>query len=178
MRLRARVASHVRVAILKLAYPGLDIDRASHVGPDCDIQVGRGGTLTLRGVTLKRGVTVLVGEGAVVQMNCPYVGPNSVIVSRKSITIRGGTMIAEMAVIRDSNHERDELGRIESLEHQGDPILIGNDAWIAAGATVLAGVLIGDRATVAAGAVVTKSVPSEATVAGVPAQLLRSPGAK
>jgi acetyltransferase-like isoleucine patch superfamily enzyme len=46
--------------------------------------------------------------------------------------------------------------------------------WIAAGATVLQGVVVGDDAVVAAGAVVTKDVPARTLVAGVPAEVIRA----
>lgn len=52
-------------------------------------------------------------------------------------------------------------------------IVIGNDVWIGARATILSGVNIGDGAVVAAGALVTKDVPPYAIVGGVPAKLLK-----
>jgi acetyltransferase-like isoleucine patch superfamily enzyme len=54
------------------------------------------------------------------------------------------------------------------------PIRIGRGAWIAAGATVLQGVVVGDDAVVAAGAVVTKDVAPRTLVAGVPARFVRT----
>lgn len=50
---------------------------------------------------------------------------------------------------------------------------IGNDVWIAAGATILHNVKIGDGAVIGAGAVVTKDVPPYAIVAGVPARIIK-----
>ncbi len=47
---------------------------------------------------------------------------------------------------------------------------IGNDVWIAAGASILRGVTIGDGAVIGAGAVVTKNVEPYSIVAGVPAK--------
>lgn len=52
-------------------------------------------------------------------------------------------------------------------------IVIGNDVWIGARATILEGVTIGDGAVVAAGAIVTKDVPPYAIVGGVPAKIIR-----
>jgi acetyltransferase-like isoleucine patch superfamily enzyme len=54
-----------------------------------------------------------------------------------------------------------------------DPIVIGRNVWIGAGATVLQGVTIGDDAVVAAGAVVTRDVPAAVLVAGVPARVVK-----
>ena len=53
------------------------------------------------------------------------------------------------------------------------PIIIGKNVWIGANATVLAGVNIGDNAVIAAGAVVTKDVPANTVVGGIPARILK-----
>jgi maltose O-acetyltransferase len=57
-----------------------------------------------------------------------------------------------------------------------DPIHVGSDVWLGAGAIVLPGVTIGARAIVGAGAVVTRDVPEGAIVAGVPARIMRTIG--
>ena len=53
------------------------------------------------------------------------------------------------------------------------PIRIGNNVWIGAQATVLPGVTIDDGAIVAAGAVVTRDVPANVIVGGVPAKIIK-----
>lgn len=50
---------------------------------------------------------------------------------------------------------------------------IKRNAWIGANATVLAGITVGENAVVAAGAVVTKDVPDNTVVGGVPARILK-----
>ncbi|MNY36864.1 Maltose O-acetyltransferase [compost metagenome] len=54
------------------------------------------------------------------------------------------------------------------------PITIKKRAWIGAGATILPGVTIGENAVVAAGAVVSKDVPDNMIVGGVPARIIKS----
>ncbi len=54
------------------------------------------------------------------------------------------------------------------------PIHIGKNVWIGAHATILAGVTVGDNAVVAAGAVVSKDVPANTVVAGVPAKVIKT----
>ena len=54
------------------------------------------------------------------------------------------------------------------------PILIKRKAWIGAGVTILPGVTIGENAVVAAGAVVSKDVPDNTIVGGVPAKIIKS----
>jgi acetyltransferase-like isoleucine patch superfamily enzyme len=54
-----------------------------------------------------------------------------------------------------------------------EPTVVRRRASIGSGAVILGGLEIGAGATIGAGAVVTKSVAAGATVAGVPARLLR-----
>lgn len=54
------------------------------------------------------------------------------------------------------------------------PVTIGNDVWIGGNVTILPGVTIGNNVIVAAGAVVTKDVPDNSLVGGVPAKLIRT----
>lgn len=53
------------------------------------------------------------------------------------------------------------------------PIVLGKNVWIGSNSTILQGVTIGDNAIVAAGAVVTKDVPANTIVGGVPAKIIK-----
>lgn len=56
------------------------------------------------------------------------------------------------------------------------PIVIKRNAWIGAAVTILPGVTVGENSVVAAGAVVTKDVPANTVVAGVPAKVIKTIG--
>ena len=71
-----------------------------------------------------------------------------------------------------TNHPLEPSQRRAYIE--GKPIVIEKNVWIATGATILGGVVVGENAVVAAGAVVTKDVPPNSMVAGVPAKVIRS----
>jgi len=71
-----------------------------------------------------------------------------------------------------------ETHPIGSPERRAGPVLarpvrIGDGAWLGTRALILPGVEIGAGAVVAAGAVVTKDVPPNVLVGGVPARVLR-----
>lgn len=54
------------------------------------------------------------------------------------------------------------------------PIIIGNNVWMGDGVVIMPNVRIGDNSIIAANAVVTKDVPHNTVVAGVPAKILKN----
>ena len=58
-------------------------------------------------------------------------------------------------------------------EPGGKAPVIGNDVFIGAGAKIIGNIEIGDNVRIGAGAVVIKDVPSNVTVAGVPAKIVK-----
>jgi acetyltransferase-like isoleucine patch superfamily enzyme len=65
----------------------------------------------------------------------------------------------------------DPQNRVGKME--GRPITICDGVWLGARSTILPGVTVGGGAVVGAGAVVTKDVPANTVVAGVPAKVIR-----
>jgi acetyltransferase-like isoleucine patch superfamily enzyme len=89
----------------------------------------------------------------------------------------GGVEIGDLVMIGPNvnlittGHAMVPSQRRKTIESR--PIVIGRNVWIATGATILGGVTVGDNAVVGAGAVVTRDVPPNTFVAGVPARVLR-----
>jgi acetyltransferase-like isoleucine patch superfamily enzyme len=50
---------------------------------------------------------------------------------------------------------------------------VGSNVWIGYGACILRGVSVGDNSVVGTNSVVTKDVPANAVVAGIPARVIR-----
>jgi acetyltransferase-like isoleucine patch superfamily enzyme len=89
------------------------------------------------------------------------------------ITIGDGTLVGHGCTLTTLNHAVDPARRADMVP---SPIRIGRKVWLGAAVTVVPGVTIGDGAIVGAGAVVTKDVPADTIVAGVPARILRTTG--
>ena len=87
------------------------------------------------------------------------------------ISIGDGALIGHNVVLATLNHDQNPANR--GALHPA-PIVIGRNVWIGANAVVLAGVTVGDGAIIAAGAVVTKDVPPNTVVGGVPAKIIKT----
>jgi acetyltransferase-like isoleucine patch superfamily enzyme len=87
------------------------------------------------------------------------------------ITIENDVQIGPKVNLITENHPVDPSKR-KHLDLKS--ILIKQNVWIGAAATVLPGVTIGENSIVAAGAVVNKDVPANTIVGGVPAKVIKT----
>ncbi len=82
-------------------------------------------------------------------------------------------MIGPNTLITTVGHPLSPTARREK-KACGKPVTIGDDVWIGGNCTILPGVTIGNNVVVAAGAVVTKDVPDNCVVGGIPAKVLKN----
>ena len=109
------------------------------------------------------GKNITIGNNVFINAGCKFQDQGGIYIDE-------GALIGHGVVLATLNHDIDPEKR---QQLHPAPIHIGKRVWIGANATVTAGVTIGDNAVVAAGAVVTKDVPANAIVGGVPAKLIR-----
>lgn len=101
-----------------------------------------------------------------------YIAPGAVLLACCQIRLGDEVMVAHQCILTDSNHSL--VGTSYRYGRRKDaPIKVGDGTWIAANATIVAGVTLGKGVLVAANSVVTKDMPDLAIVGGVPARVLR-----
>jgi acetyltransferase-like isoleucine patch superfamily enzyme len=99
-----------------------------------------------------------------------YVNHACTFLDMGGITLEDDVLIGPKVNLVTENHPLDPVNRRALI---CKPIVIKRNAWIGAAATILPGVTIGENAVVAAGAVVSKDVPANTVVGGVPAKVIK-----
>jgi acetyltransferase-like isoleucine patch superfamily enzyme len=102
------------------------------------------------------------------------IGFHTFIYASERITIGADCMIAPFVYLVDSNHGTAVGTPMNRQANVTAPITVGDDVWIGARAVIGAGVRIESGAVVAAGSVVTRDIPPNAVVGGVPAKIIRT----
>lgn len=173
--IRLRVWSErSRAQRLRLRFEGVEVDRHARLARGANVDVAPGAHLRVGPCAIGADCVIEVASAAHVELLGDFIGARTTVVARKRITIGAGTLVAEMCVIRDSDHLRDEAGHLHATAHASAAVTIEAHCWLGARSTVLKGVTLGEGATVAAGAVVTRDVPAATVVGGVPARIISS----
>lgn len=133
------------------------------------LSVGPGSVILASSVLIELAPGAVLGIGANVALR-----RLTTISVREHVDIGYDALIAEMVTIRDHDHviAPPILYRLSGFV--AAPIRIDRNVWIGSKATITRGVTIGANSVIAANAVVTKDVPPDCIVGGVPAVRIRS----
>lgn len=101
-----------------------------------------------------------------------YANHNLIITDGAEVRFGDHVFIAPNCCFTTAEHPIDPEQRKKGLEI-AKPICVGNNVWIGAGSTILAGVTIGDNSVIGAGSVVTRSIPANVVAVGVPCRVMR-----
>jgi acetyltransferase-like isoleucine patch superfamily enzyme len=112
------------------------------------------------------GKNLTLGKDVLINIGCRFQDTGG-------ITIGDGSLIGHGSTLTTLNHGIDPDRRADMIP---SPVTIGRKVWLGAGVTVVPGVTIGDGAIVGAGSIVTRDVPADTIVAGVPARIIRATG--
>jgi acetyltransferase-like isoleucine patch superfamily enzyme len=166
----------VRLGAWKLRLRGrLRLDGIAFIGPGCRLEVGPNAVLELgRWSWLGHGCKIRCHEGRVQLGAKSVMGQECTVSAYQSVTIGRECVIADRVMLIDFDHGTAEVDRPIRLQgiYKRD-VRVGHNVWIGYGACILRGVTVGDNAIVGTNAVVTKDVPANAVVGGVPARVLR-----
>ena len=109
------------------------------------------------------GKNITVGEGVFINACCHFQ-------DHGGVTLDDGGQIGHKVVFATLNHGFAPEDRSTTYPA---PIVLKKNVWVGSNATILSGVTIGENAIVGAGSVVTKDVPDNAIVGGVPAKVIK-----
>ncbi len=109
------------------------------------------------------GKNIHVGEHVFINACCHFQ-------DHGGVTLGDGCQIGHNVVFATLNHGLEPADRGTTYPA---PIVLGRNVWVGSNATILQGVTIGDNAVVAAGAVVSRDVPANTIVGGVPARIIK-----
>lgn len=112
------------------------------------------------------GKNIFLGDDVFINYNC-------VILDMHNVFIGNHVMIAPNVTITTATHS---LSKIERRGNGGvaSEIHIEDDVWIGCNVSIMPGVRIGEGSVIGAGSVVTKDVPANSLVFGVPGKVIRS----
>ena len=110
------------------------------------------------------GKNITVGKNVFINACCHFQ-------DHGGVTLGDGCLIGHNVVFATLNHG---IAPEERASTHPAPIRLDKNVWVGSSSTILQGVTIGDNAIVAAGSVVTKDVPANTIVGGVPARYIRS----
>ena len=145
------------------------------LGSHLELQIGRRGTIRFgRFVWIGHGTKIRCHEGVVEIGDKTVIGQECTISAYQRVRIGEQCVIADRAMFIDFDHGIAEVERPIRVQgiYKRDTV-VGSNVWIGYGACVLRGVRVGDNSVIGTNAVVTKDVPANAVVGGVPAKVIR-----
>jgi acetyltransferase-like isoleucine patch superfamily enzyme len=145
------------------------------LGRGLELQIGRRGRVDFgRFVWIGDGTKIRCHEGVVEIGAKTVLGQGCTISAYRRVRIGEQCVIADRAMFIDFDHGVVEVER--PIRQQGiykRDVEAGSNIWIGYGACILRGVRVGDNSIIGTNSVVTKDVPANAVVAGIPARVIR-----
>ena len=165
-----------RLAYLKLRFgKRLQTEGLCFICPRVKLEIGPEATLKIgRWAWLGHGCKVRVHEGEVSIGAKTVIGQECTISAFQHVSIGRECIIADKVMLIDFDHGVTEVER--PIRTQGiykRDVRVGHNVWIGYGACILRGVTVGDNSIIGTSSVLTRTIPENAVVAGVPARVIR-----
>ena len=144
-------------------------------GKRLELEIGRRGTIRFgRFCWIGDGTKIRCHEGEVAIGAKTVFGQECTVSAYQHVRIGEQCVIADRAMFIDFDHGVVDVER--PIRQQGiykRDLDVGSNVWIGYGACFLRGVRVGDNSVIGTNSVVTRDVPANAVVGGVPARILR-----
>lgn len=104
-----------------------------------------------------------------------YANTGLTVIDDTFVTIGSHVMLGPRVTISAASHPVDPELRRQAYQYDL-PVVLEENVWVGAGATILPGVTIGKNSVIGAGSVVERDIPPDVVAAGVPCRVLREIG--
>jgi acetyltransferase-like isoleucine patch superfamily enzyme len=110
------------------------------------------------------GKNTRIGKNVFINCDCTFLDLGGIVIEDDVLIAPKVSLLSEGHPVSPKERRTLTVGRIH----------IKKNAWIGANATIMQGVTIGENSIVAAGAVVSKDVPDNSIVGGIPAKIIQT----
>lgn len=157
----------------KISFP-LDLKGGKHINVGNSVTIGKNSILNAWKTYLNYSFTpeIIIG-------NNTHLGEGIHISATTKISVGNNVLIGRRVSIIDNSHGDSSLTDLmiapanRKLYSKG-PIIIENNVWIGDKVTILSGVVIGTNSVIGANSVVTKNIPKNSIVGGIPAKIIKT----
>lgn len=138
---------------------------------------GSGHTLVIGPVCIiKRGMLWLEDNGCTIEIRHNTTAEDiSISAAENGRAVRVGAdcmFSSQVHITTTDSHSVLDAGTKQRINPAGD-VIIGDHVWVGAGVRILKGVRVGDNSVIGAGSIVTKDIPCNTVVAGIPARVIK-----
>lgn len=155
--------NHTRKLLVKLNNEP-DLDKVRDLLSDITASKIDATTTIFPPFQINYGKNTQIGKNVFINFDCTFLDLGGITIEDNVLLAPKVSLLSEGHPVSAKDRQTLTTGRIH----------IKQNAWIGANATILPGVTIGENSVVAAGAVVSKDVPDNTLVGGIPAKIIRT----
>lgn len=161
----------LRMALLRLRHPRTAlVSLRQNLHPSTEIRLEDGGSLALGSSVMTRKNVSFKVCGGVLQIGTSFFNQGCVVTAMKSIVIGRNCQFGPNVVIVDHDHDFTFADERRGTHYKYGEVVIGDNVWVGANATILRGTHIGPGSVIGAGCVVKGDIPAGTILRPAPNQ--------